>query len=84
MSGPLSTQRWRTLRTTILNRDGHTCMMRLPGCTGKADTVDHITPRAEGGAVWDATNLRAACTHCNMSAGGILAHKEREPHSRTW
>ena len=64
---------WRRVRAAVLERDGHTCQLRLPGCTGMALTVDHIQPIALGGAWWEMSNLRAACTKCNIAAG----HKTR-------
>lgn len=41
------------------------CMIRLPGCTGGADTADHITPVKFGGARYDLSNGQAACWHCH-------------------
>jgi len=43
------------------------CELRLPGCTGRADTVDHIVPLSRGGALFNPANWRAACRHCNCS-----------------
>jgi hypothetical protein len=45
---------------------GGPCTLRLPGCTGIANTADHITPVAFGGG---AGPLRGACLHCNSSRG---------------
>jgi len=55
------------LRLWILDRDRLTCQIRGPRCTHAATCVDHIVARADGGAVWDPTNLRAACQTCNGS-----------------
>jgi 5-methylcytosine-specific restriction endonuclease McrA len=49
------------LRLRILARDGHRCAW----CGGPADTVDHVTPIALGGARLDPENLVAACAKCN-------------------
>lgn len=72
---------WRRLRKQVLERDNYTCQMRLEGCTGLAVTVDHIQPIALGGAWWEPTNLRAACTKCNIAAGhrtrALLAGNKR-------
>jgi 5-methylcytosine-specific restriction protein A len=84
MSGQLSTQRWQHLRRAVLIRDRGVCQMHGPRCTLVATTVDHITPRAQGGSMWDPANLRAACAACNYSAGGQLVHVLREPHSQRW
>lgn len=41
-------------------------------CGGKAQTVDHIVPRSQGGGSgW--TNLVAACTRCNARKGNRTA-----------
>jgi len=61
----LQTRRYRKLRHAILDRDLHLCQIRLAGCTRYATEVDHIIARADGGPMWDATNLRAACKGCN-------------------
>ena len=62
---PVYGGQWPTVRKRILQRDNHTCQIALPGCTITANTVDHITPVALGGAWYDPDNLRAACSHCN-------------------
>lgn len=40
-------------------------MIRLPGCTGGADTADHIKPVNFGGSEFDPRNGQAACWHCH-------------------
>jgi 5-methylcytosine-specific restriction protein A len=67
---------WRLVRRRVLDRDGHRCQIRLPGCEGSANTVDHITPLAHGGARLDEGNLRASCTRCNSRLGGSTRRKE--------
>lgn len=70
MTKPAYRGAWRTVRLTILERDGYHCQLRLPGCTYKATTVDHIVEVVRGGRRLDPTNLRAACMHCNSKRGG--------------
>jgi 5-methylcytosine-specific restriction protein A len=78
-------RRWAALRLKILERDGWRCQVRGPGCTLVADQVDHITPLANGGAKYDPTNLRAACTHCNASLGATLGNQRRtQGTTRSW
>jgi 5-methylcytosine-specific restriction endonuclease McrA len=60
---------WRRLSARILERDGHRCQLRLPGCTTLATTVDHTTPLSRGGARLDTRNLVAACRVCNSRKG---------------
>lgn len=56
---------WRRVREGVLERDGWTCRY----CGGAANTVDHVTPLAHGGARLDPGNLVAACLSCNSSRG---------------
>ena len=57
---------WRRLRPQILERDGYLCRVRGPKCEGKATEVDHIIPWQDGGALYEPSNLRAACNWCNV------------------
>jgi 5-methylcytosine-specific restriction endonuclease McrA len=60
--------RWPAgLRQSILQRDDHTCRVRLPGCTHHAEVIDHIIPALSGGAWFEPSNLRAACKSCNRA-----------------
>jgi 5-methylcytosine-specific restriction endonuclease McrA len=52
------------LRGAVLHRDGWTCRY----CGGEATEVDHVAPRARGGAT-SSTNLVAACRPCNKTKG---------------
>ena len=76
-------RRWRVMRLAVLQRDGHQCQMRLPGCTTHATTVDHIVRLMDGGDMYNPTNLRAACAHCNASDGGRAA-RARHSSGYTW
>lgn len=60
-----TTPRWRRLRLEILERDGYRCQVRGARCRGEADEVDHIIPVADGGPIWEPSNLRASCSWCN-------------------
>lgn len=56
---------WDRLKRKILKRDGYVCQDQRV-CKGltKADEVDHVVPKAEGGT--DAPeNLRSICTPCH-------------------
>lgn len=77
-----SSRRWRKLRAVILQRDGYTCKVPRNGrpCGAHATHVDHIVPRADGGDMWDPSNLRAACAPCNLSRGtGATAKRGTVP-----
>lgn len=71
-----STERARIL--TELLAGNPSCAIRGPGCTGIATTGDHIVPASEGGR-YELTNLRPACSTCNSSEGGKLAHRPSAP-----
>lgn len=81
---PYGDRRWRIVRTAVLHRDGHRCQMRLDGCTEHATEVDHIVELVNGGDAYDPLNLRAACKHCNSSAGATLRNRRRRPRSVNW
>lgn len=66
-------------RRALLARDGHRCAY----CAGKADTIDHVIPRARGGAnVWE--NVVAACKPCNNRKDDHLLDElcRRQPQDR--
>ena len=67
---------WRKVRTAVLERDGHACQLRLPGCTAGATTVDHILERDRGGTN-DPGNLRASCVPCNATRGAQYGNAKR-------
>lgn len=52
------------LRGAVLHRDGWTCRY----CGGEATEVDHVDPRARGGATTPA-NLVGSCRSCNKTKG---------------
>jgi 5-methylcytosine-specific restriction endonuclease McrA len=61
---------WARISRLVIERDGHECQLRLPGCTLVA-TADHVLPRSRGGTS-DPENLRAACRSCNSRRGARL------------
>lgn len=60
---PSSTQlkgaRWNRTRRRALARASWVC--QVAGCAAKATDVHHLTPIADGGAVFDPANLQAIC-----------------------
>jgi 5-methylcytosine-specific restriction endonuclease McrA len=75
-------------RQVVIAAAGGQCQLRLPGCTGKATTADHIIAVSAGGGN-EADNLRAACKPCNSRLGaGITNDRKRARHigsrSRDW
>lgn len=54
-------------RRGVLRRDDHICCY----CGGRADTMDHVVPRARGGAHrWE--NVVACCFACNQKKDCLL------------
>lgn len=86
-SRDLSAWRWRKVRTLVLVRDGYRCQIRMPGCTGYATEVDHITPRSVNPGLWySEDNCRAACRSCNNHRGVLpddRIYRQSDP-SREW
>ena len=74
-----SDTRWRAFRLTILGRDRYLCTLRLDGCTGRAEEVDHIQPLARGGAKYDPLNCRASCAWCNRKRGSRAPVPQPDP-----
>jgi 5-methylcytosine-specific restriction endonuclease McrA len=57
--------RWKATRLYVLHRDRWLCQIRGPKCNHFATEVDHVEARADGGDMFDPSNLRAACKSCN-------------------
>lgn len=64
------THRWRVVKAGVLKRDRYRCQLQLPGCTGRATTVDHVDPVFNGGPHYEERNLAASCQSCNARKGG--------------
>lgn len=84
-------KQWRKVRSLVLDRDGHLCQIRDPGCLLDATHADHIIRPADGGGRFDPENLRAACSRCNQARGGKVGaartnrrHRRRVRPSREW
>ncbi|WP_204806303.1 HNH endonuclease [Mycobacterium riyadhense] len=55
---------WKRLRNQVLQRDGHQCQIKGPGCLVHADQVDHIVPVHLGGTD-DPSNAQSCCKPCH-------------------
>jgi 5-methylcytosine-specific restriction enzyme A len=64
-----NTPAWRHARAFVLARDRYLCQVRGPRCKGEATEADHVVAIADGGAMFDPRNLRAACKPCNSGRG---------------
>jgi hypothetical protein len=71
-------RQWNVFRRQVFRHYGRGCMVRLPGCTGYATTVDHLDPVAlHGAALPSLDRVRPACLHCNSSLGATLGNALR-------
>lgn len=58
---------WRRIRDAVMVRDRHLCQAcKRQGIATPAESVDHITPEAEGGRTTPA-NLEALCSPCHKA-----------------
>jgi 5-methylcytosine-specific restriction protein A len=72
---------YRALCRYVLDRDNNRCQIGGPRCTIHATEVDHIVPRADGGALFDVTNMRAACKRCNGWRSAVRTNAIRYDHT---
>jgi 5-methylcytosine-specific restriction endonuclease McrA len=62
---PRGTQAWRRLSARVAAEEP-ICWLRLPGCTTRSTTGDHVKPvSTHPHLALDRTNVRGACAHCN-------------------
>ncbi len=60
---------WIRLRDQVV-REEPLCRLRLPGCTVRSTTADHIVPRSRRPDLeMVRTNLRGSCRSCNLRRG---------------
>lgn len=61
-------------KSGVLRRDNYICAF----CSGKASTIDHVTPRSRGGKnTWK--NTIAACSSCNNKKSDRTPEEARMP-----
>ncbi len=79
---PLRSQGTPTkLRARVLARDHYCCQLGLPGCTHKAEEVDHIIPVFEHGTDTP-DNLQAVCRNCHKQKTQAEARRAAAKFSR--
>lgn len=93
MTHPLSTQKWKNLRRQVI---ATASVCSAPDCglplhpelrwpDPLSTVVDHVVARANGGATFDPTNLRAMHKRCNERKGmGPPATPQVPPTTRHW
>ncbi|MBW3083798.1 HNH endonuclease signature motif containing protein [Bifidobacterium phasiani] len=68
------------VKARVTESYGTGCWLRFPGCTGRADTLDHLLPYSKGGTD-SVRNLRPACRHCNsLRADRLIQGRGVEVH----
>ena len=78
--GSGSTWAWRKTRARILLRDGYTCQVQGPRCTGTASTVHHTLGR---GVSERDDDLQACCKACNDWVGSPESNRDPQPIPKT-
>lgn len=70
----------RSVQAKVVETYGNQCWLKFPGCTGRADTLDHLMPYSKGGGD-SVNNLRPACRHCNsLRADRLVQGRGIEVH----
>lgn len=95
-SNELGTAAWRRARAAVLAREsvcylcGKPVDKKLPGSSPAGPTVDHLEARANGGSLYDLSNLHLAHQRCNSMKNALplqaFRYREarRQEHSREW
>jgi 5-methylcytosine-specific restriction enzyme A len=60
-----SSTKWRNFRAAILAEQGGQCVACGNIYPDHMLHIDHITPIASGGSVWDIDNLQVLCKACH-------------------
>jgi 5-methylcytosine-specific restriction endonuclease McrA len=68
-----TTPQYKANRKAAIAREP-TCHWRLPGCTIKSTTADHLVAPFQGGTN-ELTNLVGSCRHCNEARDRALGHQ---------
>lgn len=55
----------------VLERDGHRCRIKAPGCQGTATTAHEPLTRARGGDPTDPEQCIASCDSCNYYVSNV-------------
>jgi 5-methylcytosine-specific restriction endonuclease McrA len=71
---------YRRNRVIAIQREPE-CHWRLPGCTLKSTTADHLLSVAKGGS-HELENLVGACASCNQWRGGAEGRETQKRRSR--
>lgn len=70
----------RAMQQRVAETYGTRCWLQFPGCTQRADTMDHVMPFSKGGSD-SLKNLRPACRHCNsLRADRLVMGRGIEVH----
>jgi 5-methylcytosine-specific restriction endonuclease McrA len=68
------TREWATFKDGVV-REEPLCWLRLPGCTIRSQTADHIIPRKyRPDLILVRSNARGSCNHCNRARRATPMH----------
>jgi 5-methylcytosine-specific restriction endonuclease McrA len=82
-----STRKWRKLRAYVLQRDGYTCQLQIPGvCTGAAPLKGGHAHHTLGKDITgdDPTYIVASCAACNQHVGSPHKYNPQPKQMTNW
>jgi hypothetical protein len=71
--------RWKRLRASVLDRDGHAC--RSCSSTERLE-VDHVHEIEDGGSWSDPANLQTLCRDCHTAKSSLAAQRRAGTFAR--
>ncbi|MDI6912208.1 hypothetical protein [Nocardioides sp.] len=78
---PRNQRKYKALRAAFLALNP-SCALKLAGCTGRADTVEHTVPvAARPDLAFEVGLWLPACLHCNASKGATYGNRRRRKRS---
>jgi 5-methylcytosine-specific restriction endonuclease McrA len=75
---------WRRVRREVLRRDDWRCRLGGLNCQVAAVEVHHRVAVADGGSVYDESNLISVCRPCHLETRRARLAGGRVPPSREW
>ena len=74
------TNRWRKLRGWYIKRNPICVICSMKNITTVAKIVDHIKEIADGGSIWNVSNLQSLCDRCHRvkTAKAVNRRKQNE------
>tara|TARA_R100000654_G_scaffold21267_5_gene42921 strand:+ start:12043 stop:12384 length:342 start_codon:yes stop_codon:yes gene_type:complete len=70
-----NTSRWRKMRDNYIMQNPICIICKKNNRIRKADVVDHIIEVADGGNMWELSNLQSLCDPCHRSKTSKAVHR---------